>query len=181
MVANPIAHRMVVIFRIITANNRPTCTLRSFQNAGSSSSSKCGTSAGTSAAARSLRSNTLLDDVPIEEVRSLTPDPAAQAAARGVPASDLGVTGADRGFLPGSAMAASGDLGGSMNGSAAGPPTTEEEDGAAAAARSSFSLVSASTRRAAALEVEARRPPAPWPAMAARRRSEVARWGSGGW
>jgi hypothetical protein len=125
--------------------------LRYFQKAGSSSSSKCG----TSAAAKSLRSNTLLD-APIEDVRSLAPEPAAQAL--GVPASDLGVTGADLGFLPGSAMAASGDLGGSEKCGAAN--AEEDEDGAAA--RSSFSLDStaAAERRGREVDVEARRPPA---------------------
>ena len=134
--------------------------MRSFQNAGSSSSSKCGTSRGTSAAATSLRSNTLFA-APTDEVRSLAPDPAAEAL--GVPASDLGVAGADRGFRPGSAMAASGDLGGSEK-CGAGARANEEED---AAARSSFSLDSAAAADARrARELEARRPPVPAPGAA---------------
>ena len=156
-----------------------TCTLRSFQNAGSSSSSKCGTSSGTSGATTSLRSNTLLA-VPIDEVRSLAPVPAAQAL--GVPANDFGVTGADRGFRPGSAMAASGDLGGSekCGTEAAGCANAEEEE-EGAAARSSFSLDSTAA-------AEARRPPALAPGAAiaeaggaVMRRSEVeSEWERGG-
>jgi len=155
-----------------------TCTLRSFQNAGSSSSSKCGTSGATT----SLRSNTLLA-VPIDEVRSLAPVPAAQAL--GVPANDFGVTGADRGFRPGSAMAASGDLGGSekCGTEAAGCANAEEEEEGAAAARPSFSLDSTAAAEARrGREAEARRPPAlaPGAAMAeaggaVMRRNEVAR------
>jgi len=100
--------------------------------------------------------------------------PAAQAL--GVPANDFGVTGADRGFRPGSAMAASGDLGGSekCGTEAAGCANAEEEE-EGAAARSSFSLDSTAA-------AEARRPPAlaPGAAMAeaggaVMRRNEVAR------
>jgi len=165
-----------------------TCTLRSFQNAGSSSNSKCGTSSGTSGAATSLGSNTLLA-VPTDDVRSLAPVPAAQAL--GVPASDFGVTGADRGFRPGSAMTASGDLGGSekCGTEAAGCANAEEEEEGAAAARSSFSLDSTAAAEARrGREAEARRPPALAPGAAiaeaggaVMRRSEVeSEWERGG-
>jgi hypothetical protein len=67
-----------------------------------------------------------------------------------VPASDFGVTGADRGFRPGSAMAASGDLGGSekCGTEAAAACANAEEEVEGAAARSSFSLDSAAAGEA---------------------------------
>lgn len=94
----------------------------------------------------------------------MAPDPAAETL--GVPASDLGVAGADRGFRPGSAMAESGDLGGSEKCGAEGRANADEDE-EGAAALSSFSLDSAAAVDARRVrEVEARRPPAPAPGAA---------------
>jgi hypothetical protein len=104
----------------------------------------------------------------------------------------LGVAGADRGFRPGSAMAASGDLGGSEKCGAGAEEraNADEDEEEGAAAMSSFSLDSAAAAGARrAREVEARRPPALAPGAAIAvvgesmsGRSEVARereWGAG--
>jgi len=63
---------------------------------------------------------------PTDEVPSLDPAPATEA--QGVLACGLGVAGADRGFLPRSTMAASGDPGGSEKCGAEARANADEEE-----------------------------------------------------